>query len=289
MSRGNWLIGCVPLRGDSPSDWPSTQGCCSSVIAGANEKDLVAPLRSSCAKVIWPTIQMCRSRKSQKSNLALSQSNANGDIDCVAIEEDTEASADDKERNTFRPFDYFLGFCCRQNSLEFEPDVSIGYGGLKCGGRRTTSRDNASIQEFWEELILNFLNCPGEQARQHCGKSKPLIVFWSASGHASSVKTFHCRQFNCQPPLKIYFDEKWKSLRGTLEKKFTNWSKLTGELKVQGHQASDEGDRRAINAACVLTGSLGFTEFMQVQKDANHLSGHGSKFSLQEQTRRIIV
>ena len=180
-----------------------------------------------------------------------------------------------------KQFNFFLkGYCDSKgynNRVGFDPISTveqIPYKGLE------GIHGDHDEERWWSDLIGNFFNYLAFDAYKHCKKENGLLMYDSATGYASAIKSLFLNRFRDKQPRLVFSDSSWRKLRDLLLTKCKERGRRTGQRISSPKTASNDGDRKAMANACFWLGTIDAAEFHGLNVSVFHLCGRGREVSI---------
>lgn len=128
------------------------------------------------------------------------------------------------------------------------------------------------------DLIEGFMNYLGKDAHQRRNPALPLLMFHSATGYASSVKTYYCTVlYKDRPTPPVFEQAKWHTLRKDLCKMVVDRVKAEGSKLANSKAAATLEDIAQMALLCLWLGNGRAAEFLAIQSSMVTFSGRGSE------------
>jgi len=170
-----------------------------------------------------------------------------------------------KEANMFKHLGYYLK---EKRGLDIDPK-ELPYEDL--------NSDN----------VGGFLNYLGKEAHAYCNPNKPLLMFESSTGYASSFKAYYANKYREKPTPPIFEADKWKHLRAKLASVIVDRNRRAGTRLSNPHEASTDSDRDTISMLSVWAATSEAAEFGFLNTDMYYCAGRSSEVSGTRKNRMI--
>jgi hypothetical protein len=133
---------------------------------------------------------------------------------------------------------------------------------------------------FWDDMIGCFFTYLGTAAMKMGNPVNGRISYSSATGYASSVKTYFTMKFRGQQDsVPVFQRDVWRTYRLQLLKCFEEEVRKTGKAIAGSHLASTDMDRIGIAKACIWFNTPPMAEFWHLNNTSFQCSGRGSEVS----------
>ena len=192
----------------------------------------------------------------------------------IDVRDDKLNSAKEKEKNALKHLNYFMKHHAKQRKYTFVRAQELDF--------EATEQNNA----WWDDMIGCFFTYLSLHARCYCDPDKERISYNSASGYASSVKSYFSNKFRTRVnEIPVFQTERWKALRVKLLARYEDDNRNSGKSLVNPHEASNRTDREAIATGCIWLNSPQGAEFWHINVTMTQYSGRGSEVALDRRSK----
>ena len=139
----------------------------------------------------------------------------------------------------------------------------------------------ADEAKWWDDMIGQFFYYLGYKAVNRTKPSLGRIKYETATGYASSVKSYYENQFRSHfESIPVFQTTKWKKLRARLLGAYHEACRKDGTKLTNPHIASTGRDREALAMGCIWDASPLGAEFFHLNNSMSHCVGRGSEVAL---------
>ena len=136
----------------------------------------------------------------------------------------SSTNAKEKEDNALKHLNHFLKHHANQKGYQFVRAQEL-----------TFEATNKSIA-WWDDMVGCFFTHLAKHARHRCDPTKERIACNTATGYASSVKSYYANKFRTKKTeIPVFQAARWKALRVRLLSKYAEDNRLSGKSLVNPH------------------------------------------------------
>jgi len=192
------------------------------------------------------------------------------------VRDTAESSAKKKINMALKHLNIFLkDYLVQVKATKVADAAELPYSGFEC------NPPFESKDAFWDDLMGCFFDYLALHAYVGGKSEKGRLSYSSATGYASSIKSFYTNKFRkLGPELRVFTESCWRCLRNKLLTAYKKHALAGGKSILTPHITSTVEDRRALAIGCFWSGSTDLAEFLHLNNAKFHLCGRGSEVSL---------
>lgn len=184
----------------------------------------------------------------------------------------TRHSARKKEESALFHLGIFLEIYFKGKKQAFIPPEELLFTGGNGSGMNSA---------FWDDMIGRFFSYLGEGAYKQGNAAKGRIAYSTASGYASSIKSYYTLKFRTfSEGIPAFRKDIWRKFRHHLLTCYEEEVRRSGQFLTGSHVASTEADRIGLAKACFWLNTPSLAEYLHLNNSMYQFSGRGSEVSL---------
>ena len=197
------------------------------------------------------------------------------------IGDDPRNSAKAKAKSAFMHCNYFLRQYMPTKTKKKPKEAFIPLQELVLSQNPAEGNIHEKSAQWFSEMMGCFFYYLANEAYARCKPAFGRIAYNSATGYASSVKSYLTNKFRNIPiEIPAFKQSIWASYRAKLLNAYHEEGTKSGKSLTNPHEASTARDRQAIAVGCLWQNSSVFAEFWHMNNSMTHCTGRGSEVAL---------